>query len=76
MEVLTQYTENSRIAFLQSLANELANVAADALEPHAGAPIGTDLRSKLAADVHQALRANMPTLVNVRHAMDLIPATA
>ncbi|WP_158001354.1 hypothetical protein [Cupriavidus basilensis] len=51
-------------------------MAADALEPHAGLPIDTDLRAKLAADVYQALRSSMPPLRNVQHALDVFPATA
>ncbi|WP_247394066.1 hypothetical protein [Ralstonia pseudosolanacearum] len=75
MEVLT-HTEKARSTLLQGLAAQLANMAADALEPCAGLPIDNDLRAKLAADVFQALRNNMPTLANVRHALDAIPATA
>lgn len=75
MEVLT-HTENARINLLQGIAAELANTAADTLEPCAGLPIDTDLRAKLAADVYQALRNNIPTLANVRHVLDMIPATA
>ncbi|QOK96848.1 hypothetical protein HF909_10675 [Ralstonia pseudosolanacearum] len=75
MEVLTN-TEKARITLLQRIAAELANMAADTLEPCAGLPIDTDLREKLAADVYQALRSNMPTLANVRHALDAIPAAA
>ncbi|WP_423191989.1 hypothetical protein [Cupriavidus sp. H18C2] len=75
MEVLS-HTENARINLLQGLAGKLADMAADALEPYAGLPIENDLRAKLAADVHQALRNHMPTLANVQHALDVFPATA
>ena len=75
MEVLT-HTENARINLLQGLAAELANMAADTLEPCAGLPIDTESRAKLAADVYQSLRNHMPTLRNVQHALDVIPASA
>ncbi|AGU50356.1 hypothetical protein VAPA_1c32700 [Variovorax paradoxus B4] len=70
MESLT-HSDRARSALLQSLALELANQAADALEPHAGQPIGDDARAALAADVCRALADKMPVLVNVRHALDL-----
>lgn len=64
------HTDRARSALLQSLALELSNLAANALEPHAGQPISDEARSALAADVCQALADKMPPLVNVRHAMD------
>lgn len=70
MDKLT-HTDRARLAMLQNLADELSNVAADALEPHAGQPIGDDARAALAADVLQALTNRMPRLVNVRHALDI-----
>ncbi|MET3376503.1 hypothetical protein ABIC89_005582 [Variovorax boronicumulans] len=75
MENLT-HTERARLAMLQRLADELSSLAADALEPHAGQPIGDDVRGALAADVLQALTNRMPTLVNVRHALDFSRRTA
>lgn len=69
MENLT-HTDRARLAMLQNLADELSSVAADALEPHAGQPIGDDARTALAVDVLQALTDRMPVLVNVRHALD------
>ncbi|MFJ2995483.1 hypothetical protein [Pandoraea sp. NPDC087047] len=75
MEFLTQ-TDHARNHLLQGVAAELADMAADTLEPGAGLPIGTDLRAKLAAAMYQALRDNVPPLVNVMHALDAIPAVA
>ncbi|URF05265.1 hypothetical protein [Cupriavidus campinensis] len=72
METLT-HSDHARIALLQGLAGKLANMAADALEPYAGTDIGPDARERLAADVCKALRDNMPTLLNVKHALDMIP---
>lgn len=70
MENLT-HTERARLAMLQSLADELSSLAADALEPHAGQPIGDETRKALAIDVCRALADKMPSLVNVRHALDV-----
>lgn len=72
MKVLT-HTDQARNSLLQGLAGELANMAADALEPHTGTPIDNKTRENLAACVCKALRDTMPALVNVRHALDLIP---
>lgn len=63
------HTDHARTALLQNLARAMAEDAADALEPAAGHPIDTDLRAKLAADVYQALRNNVPTLMNIRHVL-------
>ena len=64
------HTDRARLAMLQSLADELSSLAAEALEPHAGQPIGDDVPGALAADVLQALTSRMPPLVNVRHVLD------
>jgi hypothetical protein len=69
MENLT-HTDRARLAMLQNLADELASLAADALEPHAGQPIGDDARTALATDVRRALAENMPPLANVQHVLD------
>ena len=70
MENLT-HTDRACLAMLQNLADELSNLAADALEPHAGQSIGDEARAALAADVCRALADKMPPLVNVRHALDV-----
>lgn len=70
------HTEQARSALLQNLASALAHDAADMLEPSAGRPIDQAARDKIAAAIYQVLRDNVPPLVNVQHALDLIPATS
>lgn len=74
MENLT-HTDHARLAMLQSLADELSSLAADALEPHAGQPIGDDARATVAGDFLAALMQRAPKLVNVIHALDCAPLT-
>lgn len=68
------HTEQARSALLQNLASALAHDAADMLEPSAGKPIDQSARDLLAADIGKALTRHMPTLTNVRHALDALPA--
>lgn len=70
------HTEQARSALLQNLATALAHDAADVLEPSAGQPIDQAARGRIAAAMYQAFRDNVPPLVNVLHALDMIPATA
>lgn len=54
-----------RNARLRNVAHVLAHSAANALEPDAGQPIDDATRERLAADIFQALAANLPPLRNL-----------